>query len=171
MAQDAGDGLGVYAVLDGQGGVGVAEIMEADVLGDACFLTEGFVEPPHAVRAVHLPGDRGGEHDRVKRVFSMLLDQQLHRLLGEKDLADAVGCLGRADPHLALEPSRRFGDGQDLALYVQAAPLESYQLASAQAGGQFQIEHGQHPVFFGGGQVVLDLLRREDVHLSLFLGR
>lgn len=38
VAQDAGHGFGVYAVLDGQGGVGVAEIMEADILGDAVFL-------------------------------------------------------------------------------------------------------------------------------------
>lgn len=38
VAQDAGHGFGVHAVLDGQGGVGVAQIVEADVLGNACFL-------------------------------------------------------------------------------------------------------------------------------------
>lgn len=171
VAQDAGDRLGVHAVLDGQRCVGVAQVVEADILGDARFLAEGLVEPPYAVGTVHLPGDRGGKHDRVEGVLPMLLDQQLHRLLGEKHLADAVGRLGWADPHLALKPSRRFRDGQDLAFYVQVAPLKCHQLAPAQTSGQLQIEHSQHPMFFGGGQIVLDLLRREDVHLPLFLGR
>lgn len=106
VAQDAGDRLGVHAVLDGQGGIGVAEIMEADILCDARFLAQGLVKPSHAVGTVHLPGDRGGEHDRVEGVLTVLLDQQLHRFLGEKHLADAVGRLGWADPHLAFEPAR-----------------------------------------------------------------
>lgn len=131
VAQDAGDRLGVHAVLDGQGGIGVAEIMEADILCDARFLAQGLVKPSHAVGAVHLPGDRGGEHDRVEGVLAVLLDQQLYCFLGKKHLADAVGRFGRTDPHLSLEPSRRFGDGQDLAFHVQVAPLEGYQLAPA----------------------------------------
>lgn len=171
VAQDGGHRLGVHAVLDRQRCVSVPEVMEADALGDTRFFAQGLVEPPHTVGAVHLPGDRGGEHDRGEGVLAPLLDQQIHRLLGEEDRPDAVGRLGRADAHLAPEPPRRLGDGEGLALHVQVAPLKGHQLAPAQPGGQLQIEHSQHAVLLGGSQVVADLFRREDVHLPLFLGR
>lgn len=171
VAQDGGHRLGVHAVLDGERGVGVPQVVEADVLGDARLFAQGLVEPPHAVGAVHLPGDGGGEHDRGEGVLAPLFDQQVHRLLGEEDRPDAVGRLGRADAYLAPEPARRLGDGEGLALHVQVAPLKGHQLAPAETSGQLQIEHGQHAVLLGGSQIVADLLRREDVHLPLFLGR
>lgn len=131
VTQETGHGFGIHAVLNGQGGVSVAEVVEADVFGDTRLLTKGLVEPPYAVRTVHLARDRGGEHDRAEGVLAVFLDQQVHCLLGQKHRPDAVGGLGRADPHLALEPPRGLGDGQRLGFHVQVAPLESHQLAPA----------------------------------------
>lgn len=64
------------------------------------------------------PVTGGREHDRVERVLAVFLDQQVRRFFGQKDLPDAVGGLGWADPHLALEPPCRLGDGQRLGLHI-----------------------------------------------------
>lgn len=77
VAQDAGCRFGVHAVLDGKGSIGVTQVVEPHILGDARVLTRGLVEPPHAVaagyiivqqRAAHIPdfGDGSGGLVRYK---------------------------------------------------------------------------------------------------------
>lgn len=46
-------------------------------------------------------------------MLSVLLDQQFHSLPGQEYRPHAVGGFGRADPHLALEPSGRLEEGAE----------------------------------------------------------
>ena len=60
VSQHGGDGLDVYAVLEGQGGEGVAQVMEPKVLQPG-VLEDALVEGSHRIRVVHGPGSGGGE--------------------------------------------------------------------------------------------------------------
>ena len=80
MAQHAGHSLHVHTVLQGRGGEGMTEIMEADVWESGVF-QDLLMEVYHGVRMVHLSSDGRGKHVRAVRVLAMILDQQLHRCL------------------------------------------------------------------------------------------
>ena len=80
----------------------------------------------------------------------MLLNQQFYRFGGDHDLSDRILCLGWADRHLPRLGTERFGHRDRPFCDVQILPQQSQQFPTAQAAGQFQIEHGEHPVFLGG---------------------
>ena len=75
VPQDAGDRLGICALLDRQGGEGMTQAVEGDVFSDSRLPQQGFMQPPDTVRAVEFARYRGREHDRVARVFGVFLDQ------------------------------------------------------------------------------------------------
>ena len=74
VAQDAGDGFGVYTLLNRQRGKGVSQPVEGDVLSDSGFLQQGLVQSPQAVWAVELSRHRGREHHRIAGVFGVFLE-------------------------------------------------------------------------------------------------
>ena len=82
VPQHTGDRLDVHAILQGQGGKGVSQIVEADVF-QSSILEDFLVEFYHGIGIVHLSRGGGREHIRVFRVLLVLLDQQIHRLLGD----------------------------------------------------------------------------------------
>ena len=78
VAQHAGYGLDVYAVLQGQGGEGVAEVMESD-LGDACPFEDAL---QHIVDTVRRDGTAVRRRKHILVVgFSFLFFQNFYRLL------------------------------------------------------------------------------------------
>ncbi len=90
MAQDAGEGLYSHAVLQGQGGEGVPEIVKSHPVIDPGLVQQFFVYPPDGVRVEYVPGD--GRHEQIGavRVFLMLRNQKVHGLLGDDKPADGV---------------------------------------------------------------------------------
>ena len=129
------------------------------------------MQPPDAVRAVHLPGHRRGEHIRVRRVLFMLLHQQVHRLFGQADRPHRIGGFRLGDPHLTLQAPRRFRHRQGSGLHIEVSPEQSRQLSPPQSRGQLQVEHGQDAVFLRRAEIGPDLLRRKDPHLLFLLRR
>ena len=65
VTQDAGDGFGIYSLLDCQRGEGVTQSVEGDVFDDSRFLEQVFVQPPDAVWPIEFACYWGGEHDGV----------------------------------------------------------------------------------------------------------
>ena len=140
MSQNAGQCLGVHAAGEGMGGEGVAQVVEADT---------GQPRPPE--QRLHVEIGRAGV-DRILR---------LHRV-GEYPLADGIRLAPPQDVRHRLRQEdgthslSRFGltDGvltlplavegaahlQRAALLVEVAPLQTADLAAAQAGHQFCLE-------------------------------
>ena len=105
VSQDTGDCLYIYAVLDGQGGEGMPEIMKADIFSDPRFLQQGLMKTTYAVGAIQPASDRRGKHDRVVGMSFVLLEQDVNGLLWEVKGSDGIGCLGLGDADVSLEPS------------------------------------------------------------------
>ena len=84
MPQHGRDRLNVHAVLEGQGGEGVPEIMEPEVF-QSCVFQDALVEGSHRIRVVHGPGAGGGEELGVIRVHGVFSHQQVYCLLGDGD--------------------------------------------------------------------------------------
>lgn len=145
--------------------------MESEVFRDPGLFQQGFVQPPHAVRAVHLPRHRRGEHIRIFGVFGVFLYQKIHRLFRKADRPHRVGGFRLGDPHLTLQPSRRLRDVQGSGVHIKVSPEKGRQLSPSQPRGQLQIEHGQDSMLLGGTEVRSDLLRRKDLHLLFLLRR
>ena len=93
VTQHGGDGLDVHAVLKGQGGEGMPEIMEPEMFQASAF-QDALVEGGHRVQVVHGASPGGREEPRVVRVLGVLLHKQFHRLPGNGDLPDRILCLG-----------------------------------------------------------------------------
>ena len=80
---------------------------------------------------------------------------------------DGVGRLGLADRQLAVDAVYLLADGDGHVLHVQVRPQQGEELASPQAGGQFQIEGRQQPAPLCFGQIRADLVLRQYFHLPL----
>jgi len=141
------------------------------MLLDACVFQQFPVDPRHSVRAPvsARPGRR--EQDWIVRVLFMLLHQQVHCLLRQRHLADRVFRFRFCHIQLTLHAGDLLIHRQDALFHIQICPLERQQLTPAQAAGQFQIEHGQDAVLLRLLKVSAYLLRRQDGHLLLVLGR
>ena len=90
VAQHAGQRLHIHAAGEGHRGKSMAQIMEANMLLDACLRQQLSVDSGHCVRAPVAAGAGRREQEGAVRVLFMLLHQQGHRLLGQRHLADGV---------------------------------------------------------------------------------
>ena len=68
----------------------VSEVMEANVLLDACIFQQLSVNPRHGVRTPVSACPRRWEQDGIIGVLFMLLHQKVYRLLRQRHLADGV---------------------------------------------------------------------------------
>ena len=149
VPQHGGDGFHVHAVLQGRGGEGVAEVVEADVLNSGGF-EELFVDVYHRVGMVHLPGQGRGEHVGVVRVFGVFLLEEVHGGLGDGDLAYRGFGLGLGECQRAVGVADiLLGDGDGLVFLVKVRPQKRDNLALAQAGGKLKIEHWENVTVTG----------------------
>ena len=127
-----------------------------------------FVELHHEVRVVHLTCDRRGKHIRVIRVSAVLLNQQVHRHLGNRYLPDRRLRLRTGERYFpAGVADILFTDGDHFMRYIQIRPEEGHQLALSQTTDQFQAKHGQDVSGAGGIQVGLEMFRQKSLHLHL----
>ena len=145
VAQHTGHSLDVHAILQGQGGEGMPEIVEADVLQSG-VPEDLLVELYHRVGVVHLSGGGRGEHIRVFRVLLVLLNQQIHCLLGDGHPAHRGLGLGPGESQLAAGIfDVLLAHRNRPVLDVQVVPWKGHQLALLQAAHQLQVEHGGTP--------------------------
>lgn len=102
VAQRTGQRLDVHAVLEGQRGEGVSEVVKPDVLR-ADGLQDLLMGVAEGVRVEH--GAGLGRYEQVGTVWVLcvLLYQQLHRPLRDGQFADGVGRLGLADHQFTVE--------------------------------------------------------------------
>ena len=171
VAQHTGQGFHIHAAGDRHRGECVSEVVETYMLLDACVFQQLPVDPRHGVRTPVAACAGRREQDGIVRMLLMLLDEQFHRLLRQCHLADGVLCFRFRHIQLALHAGDLLVHRQDSLFYIQVIPLERQQFAPAQTTGKFQIEHGQDTVLLRFLEVSADLLRREDGHFFLVLGR
>ena len=74
VAQHGGDRFDVHAVLEGQGGEGMPEIVEPKVLQPS-VLQDALVQVSHRIRVVHVSGAGGGKEPGVTWVLGVFLHQ------------------------------------------------------------------------------------------------
>ncbi len=88
-----------------------------------------------------------GRYEQVGTVWVLcvLLCQQLHRPLRDSQLANGVRRLGLADYQFTVDTVYLLADRDGHVLHIQVRPQQGEELASAQAGGQLQIEGRQQP--------------------------
>lgn len=145
----------------------MTQIVEADVL-DPCRCQDLLVGVPEGVRVVHRTRLGRGKHIGVGRVLLMLLDQQIHRLLGDGHPAYRGFSLGPGEGQLAAGILDVLFAHRDCpVLDVQVIPEEGNQLAFPQAAHQLQVEHGQNSSCVGGIQVGFEVFRPEGLHFHL----
>ena len=140
VAQDSGQRLSIYAAGKGMGGEGVAQVVEADT---------GQPRPPE--QRLHAEVGRAGV-DRILRLHRVgeypLADgirlappQDISHRLRQDDGAHALIGLRLADGVLAL-PLAVEGSAylQRTGIPIEVAPLQTADLAAAQAGHQLRLE-------------------------------
>ena len=101
--------LDVHAIVEGQGGEGVAQVMEPKAF-QASIFQNPLVEGGHRVRVIHASGAGGGEHPGIVRVLSALLDQEVYGILGDGGFLHGPLVVSRCG-------------GSDIGLGVELKPL------------------------------------------------
>ena len=138
VAEHSADGFDIHAVLQGNGGEGVAEIVKSD-LGNPGSGEDSFEHIVHAVR-----GDGasiwGWEHILVVGLGSLPF-QNFYCLWRDRHRAVGVLCFQRCFHDLAVHSGNLPPHLDDGVLPVDVLPLQPQQLAPPQAGGQFNVVH------------------------------
>ena len=171
VAQHTGQGLYIHAAGEGHRGESMAQIVEANTLLNARRRQQLPVDPGHCVRAPVAAGAGRWEQDGIVRVLFMLPHQHVHRLLGQRHLADGVLGFRLRYHQLSVDPGDLLAHREDAVLYIQVIPPQRQQLPTPQAAGQFQEEHGQDAVLLRLTEIYPQLLWRDDGHLLFLLGR
>ena len=81
----------------------VTQIMEANTLLDARLRQQFPVDPGHRIRAPVAAGAGRREQDGAVRMLFMLPHQHIHRLLGQRHLADRVLGFGLRHHQLSVD--------------------------------------------------------------------
>ena len=171
VAQHTGQGLYIHAAGEGHRGESVAQIMEANTLLDARLRQQLPVDSGHRIRAPVAAGAGRREQDGVVRVLFVLPHQDVHRLLGQRHLADGVFGFRLRHHQLPVDAGDLLAHREDAVLHIQVIPPEGQQFPTPQAAGQLQEEHGQDAVLLRLAEIYPQLLRRDDGHLLFLLGR
>ena len=133
-----------------------------------CIFQDFLVDVDHRIRMVHFAGFRRREHPRVIWVLLMFCDQQLDRVLRNRDFADGVFRFRARDVRLAcVVASGLLADGNRLVFDIQVRPLQRYQFTFPQSADELQIEHRQDAALVGCRQIGFDPLRRQDLYFVL----
>lgn len=163
VAQHAADRLNVHAVLQGQSGEGVAQVVEADV-GQACPIQRPVEHTQDAVRGYGPAGGGRKDPGAIPR-FLLLLRQNSYRTICQQQGAVAVFRFQRRLDDLPVDPGHLAADAEVAPLQVDVLPLETQQLAPAQAGGQLHIVHLIDAAFFGLPEEGCQLFLGQGFHL------
>ena len=135
------------------------------------FRTDGFqdllVSMPERVRIEHPSRFGRREHVGISRVLLVLIHQQVHCLLRDRQDADGIVGLGLTHHQFSLGAGHLLCDGDSLVLHIQIRPEEGQQLSPPQSRGQFQIEWRQQTPLVRFHQIGPNFLFRQNLHLPL----
>ena len=122
VSQHTADSFYVYAVLQGQCGECVSEVVEAYVRQSCVF--QNFLMLVHnGIGVVHLAGDRRREHIRVVGMLLVFGNQQVNSLLWNTDLSDRCLRFGARECQLPIGVlDVLLADGDGFVLDVEVAP-------------------------------------------------
>lgn len=162
VTQHAGHRLDVHTVLQGNGGEGVAEVVESD-LWDARPFQYTLEHIVHTVRGDGTAIGRG-EHIGVVG-FPLLLPQDFDCL--GRDADGPVGVLGfqRRFHDLTVHSCHLAAHLDDSILPVDIRPFETQQFTPPQAGCQLDVVHLVDTGGFCFLEECLELLCRDGLHL------
>ena len=163
MAQDTGQRFGIHTAGEGVGGEGVAQIVEADT---------GQPRPPE--ERLHVEVGRAGV-DRILRLhwvgeypltdgIRLAPPQDVRHRLRQDDGTHSLSRFGLADGVLTL-PLAVEGSAylQRTGIPIEVAPLQTADLAAAQAGHQLRLEEvTPHLVLLHHCKEVVQLRAGED---------
>ena len=136
VPQHTADRFHVNAVLESYCGECVSQTVERDVF-QVGILKNFLVELSHGVRVVHLPGGRRREHILAVRVFAVLLDQEVYRLLGDGDPSHGgLGFRAGEGQFPAGVSDILFADEDGFVLDIQVIPEKGDQLTFPQSADQ-----------------------------------
>ena len=166
VSQGTGQGFHIHPVLQRERCEGVPEIMEPDVLRTDS-LEDLLVGMPEGVRIKHPARLGRREHVGIPRMLLVLLHQQIHRLLRDRQDTDGIVGLGLAHHQFSLGAGHLLRDGDGSILHVQVCPEEGQQFSPSQSRGQLQVEGCQQAPLIRLHQIGSDLLFRQDLHLPL----
>ena len=165
VTQHAGHRLNVHAVLERDGGEGVAEVVESDLRDASPF--EDALE--HIVDAVRGDGAAVGRGKHIGVVGLALLLPQDFDCLG-RDANRPVGVLGfqRCFHDFTIHSCHLTAHLDDAILPVDVRPFQPQQFTPAQTGGQLNVVHLIDTGGFRFLKECLELLRRDGLHLLVF---
>ena len=93
--------------------------------------------------------------------------QQIDSLLCNADFSDRSLCFGTGQRQFAFGIlDILFADGDGFVLGVEVIPEKRRDLALPLARDQFQIEHREQSSPVSGLQIILDVLRRKNLHFD-----
>ena len=166
VAEHTADGFDVHAILQCQRCEGMSEIMKSDVRQPS-ILQDLLVQIYDGVWVVHLAGCRRGEHVGILRMLAMFRYQQIDSLLWNTDFSDRSLRFGTGERQFTIGILYiLFADGDGFVLDVEVTPEKRRDLALPQARDQLQIEHGEQSSPVSSFQIILDVLRRKNLHFD-----
>ena len=121
----------------------------------------------HRVWVVHLAGCQRGEHVGILRMLAVFRHQQVDSLLWNTDFPDRSLRFGAGERQFTIEILYiLFARGDGFVLDVEVAPEKRRDLTLPQACDQLQIKHGEQSSPVGGIQIILNMLRRKNLHFD-----
>ena len=106
--------------------------MEANTLLNARLRQQLAVDSGHRIRAPVAAGAGRREQDGVVRMLFMFPHQHIHRLLGQRHLADGVLGFWLRHHQLPVDPSNLLAHREDAVLHIQVVPPERQQFPPPQ---------------------------------------
>ena len=170
VSQHPGYRFHVYPVLEGQGGIGVAQIVESDPRESRPF-QHPVEHMQHTVRENrHTRG--AGEHPGAAPRFLPLCLQNAYRILCQRQGAVGVFRFQRCLHHLTVDPGDLPPYPEVTPLQIDVLPLQAEKFSPAEPSSQFQIVELKHAAVLGLSPEGLELLHQQGFHLLVLqLGR
>ena len=166
VAEHTADGFDVHSILQCQRCEGMSEVVKSDVRQPG-VLQYLLVQVYDGVWVVHLTGCWRGEHVGILGMLFVFGNQQVNSLLWNADFSDRCFRLRTGQGQFAVWIFHiLLADGDGFVLGVEVAPEKRRDLALPQARDQFQIEHREQSSPVSGLEIILDVLRRKNLHFD-----
>ena len=171
VAEHTADGFDVHPILQCQRCESVSEVVKSDVRQPG-VLQDLLVQIYDRVWVVHLTSYRRGEHVGILGMLAVFRYQQVYGILRDRYFSDRSLRFGTGQRQFAIGIfDILLADGDGFVLCVEVASEKRRDLALPQARDQFQIEHREQFSPVSGLEIVLDVLRRKDLHFDFLYFR
>lgn len=180
VTQHGGDDFQVHAARQHEGGVGVAQTVERDVLKAGA--RDKRLELPLRVIVVHVAAARGGEdHFRMGEgaaggargsqagpLLPALAEEQAFDFAAHRQLTNTAASLRRGQPVVGRHVGEVLPDVDDLVVKVHVLPAQAESLAGPHAGEEEEPDDGVEPRPVFGHGVKFPRLRFGQVRAEFF---